>query len=257
MTKTLYLDRSSATIRLDGPSLEVRSDGSAPLRYPLARVSRIIVGAGVRLEGAALAACLKQGIPVAFLEPRDTAIGFAIPAHSRRSGANEALENFLARTGWEAQFENWRRSAERRECLAALKRLGIWASDLHPAAVRRDIEQAMGRSAPLGRVRTLMDEISALGAVAAVAAIRDSGFDASLAAERRPGFNLPETLRSLLAWRLYAHLGQCLADPAGSGLLAPGWRAALVSAFENVRGQTEARARKLLDAFHYWIRGLR
>src|SRR5438477_2491018 len=69
-----------ARVDADGPALRVRAERRAEARFPLDRVSRIVVGARVNFSAEALRACLDRAIPIVIVNEDGTPLGSITPA---------------------------------------------------------------------------------------------------------------------------------------------------------------------------------
>jgi hypothetical protein len=109
--KPLYLDGRANVIdvRLRGPALGIRR-GAQQLELPLARLARVFVCGRVHWEAAAIAACLRQQIPIVFLDGRAQPIGSALPLVARTSHLGELLAEWVDRPQWREQYESWLRA---------------------------------------------------------------------------------------------------------------------------------------------------
>jgi hypothetical protein len=254
----LYLDAEQTLhVEADGPSLLVQSNASAPRRFPFNRLSRVVVCGPVKMDTEALVECLRHGIPVTFLTADGAPAGAALPAQLRVSRLQERLEEFLARPNWREAYENWRRAAERREILAALRRLQIRTRDLRPASVALLLDEELDCRCGRGRRQEAVCWLEGVAASLVSERLAEAGLAPEAAAGRRPGFHLLTELTRLMLWGLKAELVAALA--AGSVTPAEGarqWRRQLTSWFEERRGRESHRAGKLLDGCCYRLGGL-
>jgi hypothetical protein len=214
------LDGAGVRIRLEtGPSLKVIRPGRPPERLPLAHVARIVSDCRVQWDSEGLIECLRHGVPVLFHQHGQT-LAWCFGRHARPFELDEALQLTLDHPAHERILGDFFRSQERREMLDALKSFGIGDARLDPEYVRgrlcnrlRDrIGQAPG---PILRLAEL-----ALDAVIAER-LSDSISDPRLLAHYRELFNLPEAVRSVLAWRLpdLIRRGRIIADPRSAVVL--------------------------------------
>ncbi|MCS6953259.1 MAG: CRISPR-associated endonuclease Cas1 [Bryobacterales bacterium] len=257
--KPLYLDADERVrLQLDGPSLVVISPSSAARRFPFSRLSRVVICGPVEVETQALVECLRHGIAVTFLASDGAPAGTALPAQLRPSRFEQRLEEFLERPNWREAYDNWRRAAERREILAALRRLGLRARDLRPNTVDlllgEELEARCGRSRREEAVAWLRGLVASLVHERLVAV----GVAPELVAGRRPDFHLAADLTALMLWMVKAELVAALAAQA----LIPAdrerpWRRQLTAWFEERRARESHRAGRLLDGFSYWLGGVR
>jgi hypothetical protein len=109
--KPLHLDGRVHPIDVGaaGPALAV-ARGDRHMRFPLARLSRILVRGRVRWDGEALALCLRQRLPVVFLDSRAHPIGAALAMQAQPGALDELLADLVERPGWRICYENWLRS---------------------------------------------------------------------------------------------------------------------------------------------------
>lgn len=115
----LYLyGRVSTHVGLDGPALLVRRADKAPGRYPLSRIARIIAGQRVEWSADALAACLRHGLPIVFLDRAGEPAGYLHATQSRPSRLDDILNELLDRPDGTQQYTLWLR-AERMRILHA------------------------------------------------------------------------------------------------------------------------------------------
>lgn len=107
----LYLQGNQQTlVDTDGPALRARRVQKTPLRYPLARLARIIAGPHVEWRGDALAACQREGLPIVFLDAGGQPTGYLQPAQAKPSRLHHVLEELLDRADWESHHANWLRA---------------------------------------------------------------------------------------------------------------------------------------------------
>ncbi len=133
--KALYLDgRSGADVSLDGPALRVRTPGRADGRYPLARLSRIVMCGAVRFQPQALLACLHCAVPIAVLDNQGRFVRlsfFSASAH----GLARHLGELLGVPRYRHRYEAWLKSAEDSEMRRAARQMGLSGHFLQPRAL--------------------------------------------------------------------------------------------------------------------------
>lgn len=113
----LYLYGQSPTqVSADGPALRVRFAQKAPLRYPFARIARVIAGAQVEWQASALAACQREGLPIVFLDAAGEPTGYLQPMQGKPSRLDSDIEEMLDRADWRIHYTHWQR-AQRMELL--------------------------------------------------------------------------------------------------------------------------------------------
>jgi hypothetical protein len=107
----LYLyGKKSTRVDADGPALRVRIADTAPLRYPLVRIARIIVGPRVEWQANALQLCQQHGLPIVFLDSAGEPTGYLLPAQSKPSRLDDVIEEMLDRADWSMHYSPWLRA---------------------------------------------------------------------------------------------------------------------------------------------------
>ena len=111
----LYLRGQVATkVVAQGPALRVDRQGKAAVRYPLTRISRIIVNAQVEFSASALSVCMSARIPLVFVDAAGVPTGYVQPAQVAPSRLHGLLCEFLDLLDWDASYQNWRRARRMR-----------------------------------------------------------------------------------------------------------------------------------------------
>jgi len=103
-----------ARVDADGPALRVRAAQRAETRFPLDRVSRIVVGARVNWSADALRACLQSAIPIVIVSEDGSPLGSVHPVRLQGSRLAEALEELLDYPDWRDIYGCWLRAAHMR-----------------------------------------------------------------------------------------------------------------------------------------------
>lgn len=107
----LYLYGQSPTqVSADGPALLVRITQKAPLRYPIARLARVIAGPRVEWQASSLAACQHEGLPIVFLDGAGEPTGYLQPAQGKPSRLDSVIEEMLDRADWSIHYSHWLRA---------------------------------------------------------------------------------------------------------------------------------------------------
>lgn len=116
--KPLHLDGRVQPIEVStaGPALAV-ARGARRMQFPLARLSRILTCGRVRWDSEALALCLRQRVPVVFLDSRAQPIGAALALQAQPGALDELLADFVDRPHWRTRYDNWLRSQRLRVLL--------------------------------------------------------------------------------------------------------------------------------------------
>ncbi len=156
--KPLYLlGQTPARIDAGADHLLLHRETLAPMRFPLARVCRIICTRHLTWSGAALALCLSEGVPITWVDGHGHALGTTQTRHATAQPLATLIETYLELPDWSQRFANWRarrrletlttcakRAAESGEGLDALsfmelKREYVYKGE-HPLAFHADGE---------------------------------------------------------------------------------------------------------------------
>lgn len=244
--RPLYIaGQEGASLTADGPSLVYKRPGRSALRFPLSRVSRVVVHGHAGLDEAAVRACAGSGIAVGLLDRHGRPVGFVVPWQPRWPRPSELLEEFLMRRDWASRFEDWRRSEQRRAILKALPAARNDPALRHPERARRALEESLRDRRGL----ELLQLWKPMLAVVVHSKLSEAGLDPTLLAGRRPGFDLAAAFCELLGWSHYAHARDCCVAP-------PSWFE-VVSAYERIRERDEQRAAALGERLLGWVGGRR
>lgn len=246
--RPLYVAGGNAvTVRLDGPSLVVEGPERAQRRYPLERLSEVVLCGAVEASVEALRACAARGIPVGALDATGRPVGFFVPWRAPVAQPSVLLENFLQRGDAESRYRDWKRSQERRAMIRALRKAGLQPLRYlgREAAMRALLEPFEDRA---GAARVLKSWLG-LAAVAAQRPLSEKGLCPTLVAGRRRGVDLPADLSEIAAWGHYEALRGLAAIPRS-------W-AEEVAGYETQRPQDERVMRAVLGHFVNWLGGVR
>lgn len=143
----LYLYGQTATqVSADGPALLVRPAHKAAQRYPLSRLARIISGPRVEWQSSALAICLRERLPIVFLDAAGEPTGYLLPVQGKPSRLNNDLEELLDRSDWPLHYNHWLR-AERMALLQAWRQARLEAgSEIDDTEFREQVRQHVYRA---------------------------------------------------------------------------------------------------------------
>ena len=126
LAKPLYIQgREPLQVCLDGPALRVSKQHSDDRRFPLGRISRVVVSGDVGWSSAALVACGDAGIVVCFLRADGLPCGHRIGKPSTRSTFAEDWRHFLDRPDGDELLRQWRIRVRKRAIRFCALRLGI------------------------------------------------------------------------------------------------------------------------------------
>lgn len=115
--RALYLGtRDSKTVGCTAEALVVRNERAQTLRYPLARIARVVSSTAVNWSGAALALCLQSGIGISWVNARGEPLGTCYPHRRVQPALANALEQWLESANGATGYQHWLR-ARRMEVL--------------------------------------------------------------------------------------------------------------------------------------------
>jgi hypothetical protein len=150
VTRTLYLGHDARAVRLDGPSLLVDASDRAESRIPLRLLARVVARTSADWSTDALTNCLGAGIPITFLRPDGSPLGYCLPAARRVADLGRLLEITERRWDGPEGFGNWRAAEQRRAILRLAAIAGSHHSvpDARPDRLREKILAAAGAERP-------------------------------------------------------------------------------------------------------------
>ena len=141
-TKPLYIHgREPLQVCLDGPALRIRKRYSDDRRFPLRRVSRVVVWGDVDWSSDALLACANAAIVVCFLRLNGLPCGRWIGEPSTRSTFAEDWRHFQERPDSDELYRRWRIGVRKRAIRFCALCLGLGRVDV------RRLAQQVGRCA--------------------------------------------------------------------------------------------------------------
>lgn len=108
--RVLYLlARSRARVGAEHDSLVVRREPAGMLRFPAARLARVVCNANADWSGAALALCCRRGIGITWVDAAGAALGACTPKLARLLPQHLALEMYAEMPDWPQRFDLWQR----------------------------------------------------------------------------------------------------------------------------------------------------
>ncbi|GAB4403129.1 MAG: hypothetical protein OHK0048_21700 [Rhodoferax sp.] len=120
-------------------ALVVTTDKAQVLRYPVGRVARVVSRVDtVDWSGAALALCLRAGIPITWTDAQGHALGAVYPHAARPTALSTSLQVWAERPDGADLYANWLR--QRRMAV-----LTHWAAQRKPHPAPSEWEQAKRR----------------------------------------------------------------------------------------------------------------
>lgn len=88
-------------------ALVVQNARGQTLRYPVARVARVVSSPRVDWAGSALLLCQHSGIPITWLDSHGQVTGTLFPVQERNLSLHQMLEVVLEREPGAEDFQNW------------------------------------------------------------------------------------------------------------------------------------------------------
>ncbi len=117
----LYIGHHTLVSLDDGPSLVLTKENLVNCRYPLQRVSRLIIDFGVQIQADAITACLAADIPLTWRNRDGCALAVALPLQGREQDMRERIAIMMARKDWQPCYQAWV-AAQQNMALHALSR---------------------------------------------------------------------------------------------------------------------------------------
>ena len=201
--KPLYLQGSCPLkVTLDGPALRIAQDGVADSRFPLARVSRVIVSGNVSWTTDALLACADEGIFISFLSAAGSTRARWIGRCSKRSAFSQRWIDFVDRPDWEELYHQWSVASRRRAVRLCALRMG-WSPQQDTgkliSAIIGPLHQRLGHE-----YRALVRHMRGLARTRALAELTHLGLGADDDALAR----ISPELTAAIQWGLHPELSR-------------------------------------------------
>jgi len=109
--RALYLGhRDKKRVSCTEEALVVHNDKAQTLRYPLARVARVVSSTVVDWTGDALAQCMRRGIGISWLDTKGQPLGTCYPRIRQNQSLTTALELWLECPGGPEKYGQWLRA---------------------------------------------------------------------------------------------------------------------------------------------------
>ncbi len=103
----LYLGNKSEVFLDDGPSLVVSKAELVCCRYPLQRISRLIIASGACMQADVIPACLSADIPLTWRNRDGSALAVALPIQGWELNWDERIAVMMAHTHWQDCYHAW------------------------------------------------------------------------------------------------------------------------------------------------------
>jgi hypothetical protein len=204
---TLYLDAVSVPVRvhLDGPALRVAREGAADDRFPLRRLSRVLVRGPVSFEGESLVACLAAGVGLAFVDGAGARLGTCLPAAVPRDVTVFLLQDATEAGVAVGALDAWCRAEERRAVIGAVTALALRVPDLRRRTVERHVAARLDAVVPALGESLVMRAAALVDAALATFLVRE-GLGWSWQGGRDPALDVRAALGRALEPRLWPPL---------------------------------------------------
>ena len=177
--KPLYLRGTEPlTVSLDGPALRVAQPCKADRRYPLRRVSRVVVSNHVSWSTDALLACADEGITVCFLSGDGTPRARWTGRPSPRSEFLQRWHDFVDRPDWHDLYAQWSTAARRRAVRFCALRMG-WSPRQDARVLIRIIADSAREVMGNDEFRALKKKLHSLAQARALAELSNMGLGAN------------------------------------------------------------------------------
>jgi hypothetical protein len=109
--RALYLGaRDKKHISCTDDALVVRNDRAQTLRYPVARIARVVSSTAVDWSGEALALCMRHSIGICWVDARGSALGTCYPHQRSHLNLTMAIDLWLEEPHGLAHYQNWLRA---------------------------------------------------------------------------------------------------------------------------------------------------
>lgn len=246
--KTLYLDGPVNTyVQLEGPALKVKSESVATKRFPLSRISRVVVRADLVIwSTAAILACMRSGISITFLDRSGDPEGFCYGSRHLENSFGNNLREFLEFDNWREYYEIWVEAEERRFILDTLRKMGMaMPEDLRASAVHSTIRNEMVRSLNKDVIREAYQIQEGLLKTWVPSALLSRGVPADLFSWKRRGFNMSEDIARILQWSLHPIIRKFLRDLRIEGRTPE--RIDFIKAFESAGQELDFALNRVID----------
>lgn len=205
--KPLYLHADRPlVVSLDGPALRIARTGCADQRFPLRRISRVMVSGNASWSTGALLACADAGVTVCFLTAAGTPRARWIGRATARNELAQRWQDFLDRPDWSDLYTEWRIATTRRAVRFCAWRMG-WSPTRDPRTMHQAICEATRNIVNTAELRTIRRRLYGLAHARALEELGKVG----LAARDISVTHLLPDLVKTIQWGLRPELTRWLA----------------------------------------------
>jgi len=103
----LYLGNHTEVSLDDGPSLVVSKPELVHYRYPLQRISRLMIASGVCIQADVIPACFIAGISLIWCNRDGSALAVGFPLQGTEQRWAERIAVMMARADWQSCYQAW------------------------------------------------------------------------------------------------------------------------------------------------------
>ncbi len=257
--KTLFIDGAHRPkVMLGQKSLRIAVFDRADRLFYFRHIGTVVAFGKVEWEIGALLACLDAGIPVALMTHEGRLRGYCLPQGPRRRLLEQRWEVFFGQPDWQAHYDAWRHSAERRTVLAILDQLGIQACDSRPGRLRRLLVGHLAPPLEPAWVFAALRFFHGLYASRLIGHFPRIGLSPAVLFEYRAGRDFVADLTRIGGWHAFLWLGD-LASRVGEVPPQPAsmaYRRMLTEFFESHSVEVNESLRFLLADFVNLIGGM-
>lgn len=192
--RALYLSgRGHKRVTCTDAALVVTNERAQVLRFPVARVARVVSSADVvDWSGSALALCMRAGIGITWLDTRGQAVGSLYAQQRQAASLATALELWCERADGAELYKNWLRSRR-------MNTLVRWRLDHQDVITPQQWEATKREYVYAGEYRThLSSELRSLCLAYVSAQLNSHGLSPQLWGPRLEAMDLDEDLCELL-----------------------------------------------------------
>ena len=215
----LYLNQiGNATVDLDAANrITVAIPGKSMRTIPLHLVSRIVCRLQNSIGSRLLVECMKQGIPVSFVDKNGSPTGWCLGVRRIENTVGQLMRHALDDPSFMTLYLSWLASQHQSISSQVMLECGLVRKSAHLPSIRATLCNAHKEKhqAPAGRHLNSLSNV-AIQELAAVLS-KEIG-DPSLLAWTMPGYNLINDLGQILKWHSHNDVHHCTALPMMSDL---------------------------------------
>ncbi|WP_396434247.1 CRISPR-associated endonuclease Cas1 [Limnohabitans sp.] len=246
----LYLHNGSAQ-RLDldaAQRLRIERKDLPERRIPLHHVSRIVCSSTLDISAKALMACMKNGIPLAVIDPSGQTLGWCLGARRKETSLRQLLTHALDDPAWTSHYPDWLKQQHAAIAAQTLLLCGVPTT----ATARHNPRVALCNAHFVKHQQGCAQAVDALALLAqhelAAQLVQETGAP-ELLAWHRPGLNLIADLGQVIGLHAHTDLHHAPLLPTPDQLTA--WA---VKNYERHAAHWQQRIGQLMYAFEQFLR---